>query len=56
MAIKGTKIRNEILEQLKALLWVGDVKGARVLLKYIEEKVIKDKKQLDKLDGYRPTS
>ena len=52
MAIKGTKIRNEILEQLKALLWVGDVKGARALLKYTDEKVIKDKKQLDKLDAY----
>ena len=52
MAIKGTKNRNEILERLKALLWVGDVKGARVLLKYIDDKFIKDQRWIDKLDAY----
>ena len=52
MAIKGTKRRNEILERLKALLWVGDVKGARELLRYIDERIIKDQGWLDKLDAY----
>ena len=42
MALKGSKIRNEFLEDLMPCLWFGNVKGAIKLLQNIEPNKIKN--------------
>jgi hypothetical protein len=52
MALKGRDIRNQILEQLIPLLWLGCVDRAIALLQTIETDQIKNQSQLDDLIGY----
>jgi hypothetical protein len=52
MAMKGYKIRNELLEQLRPLIWHGMTDMAIVLIKNIEMSSIKDMKSIEKLIAY----
>ena len=52
MALKGRNIRNQILEQLIPLLWLGCVDRAIALLQTIETDQIKNQSPLDDLIGY----
>jgi hypothetical protein len=52
MALKGRDIRNQILEQLIPLLWLGCVDHAIALLQTIETDQIKNQSRLDDLIGY----
>ncbi len=52
MALKGRVIRNQILEQLIPLLWLGCVDRAIAVLQTIETDQIKNQSRLDDLIGY----
>lgn len=52
MALKGRDIRNQVLEQLLPLLWLGTVERAIALLRAIETDHIKNQTRLDELIGY----
>jgi hypothetical protein len=52
MALKGRDIRNQILEQLIPLLWLGCVDRAIALVRTIETNQIKNQSPLDDLIGY----
>jgi hypothetical protein len=42
MALRGSKIRNEFLEELRPCLWFGNVRGAIKLLKNIDPKKVRN--------------
>jgi len=52
MALKGRKIRNQVLEQLMPILWHGITDKGIVLLKKIDSTLIKDESKRDKLIEY----
>jgi len=52
MALKGRDIRNQVLEQLMPLLWLGSVERAITWLQAIETDKIKNQQRLDELIGY----
>jgi hypothetical protein len=52
MALKGREIRNQVLDQLFPLLWLGCVDRAIQLLRDLDSDKIKDTRYLDKLIGY----
>ena len=52
MALKGYKIRNQILEQLMPILWHGITDTGIVLLNTLDDALIKDTSKLDKLIEY----
>lgn len=52
MALRGSKIRNEFLDELRPCLWFGNVRGAIKLLKSIDPKKVRDFSKLDYLIGY----
>ena len=52
MSICGTKERNEILDKLKRILWVGNVEGALRYLEGIDQRSIKSQSRLDSIAVY----
>lgn len=52
MALKGREARNQVLEQLFPLLWLGCVDRAIQLLRDLEPDIIKDSKRIEQLIGY----
>ncbi len=52
MALQGRDIRNQVLDQLLPLLWLGAVEQAIALLRAIETDHIKNQARLDELIGY----
>lgn len=52
IALKGRDRRNQVLEQLLPLLWLGLVERAIALLQSIDPAQVKDQTRLDKLIGY----
>jgi hypothetical protein len=52
VALKGRDIRNQVLEQLLPLLWLGLVEQAIALLQTLDPTQVKDQAHLDKLIGY----
>ena len=52
MGMKGYKLRNAFLEDLRPLLWIGDVDGAIALLQALPEKHIKNIEHINKLIDY----
>ena len=52
MALRGSKIRNEFLDELRPCLWFGNVRGAIKLLKAIDPKKVRDSSKIDYLVGY----
>lgn len=52
MALRGSKIRNEFLDELRPYLWFGNVSGAIKLLKEIDPKKVRDSSIIDYLVGY----
>jgi hypothetical protein len=52
VALKGRDNRNQVLEQLLPLLWLGLVERAIALLRTIDPAQIKDQTRLDDLMGY----
>lgn len=52
MALLGSKIRNDFLDQLLPCLWFGNVDGAINLLRNIDPKKIKNPDEIDNLVGY----
>lgn len=52
VALKGRNSRNQVLEQLLPLLWLGTVERAIALLQAIDPPQVKDPARLDDLIGY----
>jgi len=52
MALKGSKIRNEFLDELLPCLWFGNVDGAIKLLRNINPNKVKNSDDIDTLAGY----
>jgi hypothetical protein len=52
MALSGRDIRNQLLDQLLPLLWLGCVDRAMALLQAIDAGSIKNQDRLDQLSGY----
>lgn len=52
VALKGRDSRNQVLEQLLPLLWLGAVEHAIALLQALDPTQIKDQVRLDDLIGY----
>jgi hypothetical protein len=52
MAMKGKQIRNKVLEELLAFLWVGKVDVAITYLRCLDPNDLKDADQIEKLIGY----
>lgn len=52
MALKGSKIRNEFLEDLLPSLWFGNIDGAIKLLQNIDSKKVKNPETITKLVDY----
>jgi len=52
MAFKGSKIRNEFLDQLLPCLWLGNVDASISLLRNIDPKLVKDHVKIIKLIEY----
>jgi len=52
MALKGSKIRNNVLEKLNPLLWHGLLDKAIEYLKSLDASIIKDQSYVEKLIGY----
>ena len=52
VALKGREKRNQVLEQLLPLLWLGAVERAIALLQAIDPVQVKDQARLDDLIGY----
>ena len=52
VALKGRDIRNQVLEQLLPLLWLGLVERTIALLQAIDPAQVKDPARLDDLIGY----
>jgi hypothetical protein len=52
MALKGSIIRNEIIDTIKPMLWNGNIDSAINYLKMIPKEKIKNKEYLKKLIGY----
>ena len=51
-AMKGKQIRNKVLEELLALLWVGKIDQAMTYLRCLDPNDLKDADQIEKLIGY----
>ncbi len=52
LTLKGSKVRNAILEQLLPLLWLGKLNDAITLLQHIQPEKIKPGQSVDRLVGY----
>lgn len=52
MALKGKEARNESLQRLQRMLWVGNVEDAMAYLKGIDKKLVKSSKFLDSAVTY----
>ncbi|MBF0552297.1 MAG: hypothetical protein HQK60_17405 [Deltaproteobacteria bacterium] len=52
LAMKGRKVRNEVLESIMPLLWYGLVDKAKEYLAGLDPKLIKDATAIEKLMGY----
>jgi len=52
MAMKGRIIRNNVVEEIKPLLWHGRTDAAISLLEGLDEKSIKNKEKVEKLIAY----
>ena len=52
MALRGSKIRNEFLDELRPYLWFGNVRGAIKLLKAIDPKKVRNYEIINYLIGY----
>lgn len=52
MALKGKDVRNNILEKLLRILWVGDVKSAINYLESLPSSAIRNQKWLEEQIGY----
>ena len=52
LALRGSKIRNEFLDELRPCLWYGNVRGAIKLLMAIDPKKVKDFDVINKLIEY----
>ena len=52
MALKGRVLRNEVLEELKKLLWHGEVIKAQEYLQNMNSNIIRNKAERDILIGY----
>jgi len=52
MALKGMQIRNKVLEELLAWLWIGKVDQAITYLRGLDPSDVKDADQIEKLIGY----
>jgi hypothetical protein len=52
MALKGKQIRNKVLEELLAWLWIGKVDQAITYLRGLDPGDVKDADQIEKLIGY----
>lgn len=52
MGMKGRKIRNEALAKLLPLLWLGKVQDAIEHLKSLDDSLVKDRKEIEKLIAY----
>ena len=52
MALRGSKIRNEFLDELRPCLWFGNVRGAIKLLRTIDPKKVRDFDRINKLVEY----
>jgi hypothetical protein len=51
-ALKGRKIRNEVLKELMSYLWVGEIGLAKEVLKRINKDNIKSPEHIEQLIGY----
>ncbi len=52
LVVRGAKIRNEILNHLLPLLWLGKVNAAIDFLRSIDKSKLKQGKSIDRLVGY----
>ena len=52
MALKGKQIRNKVLEELLAWLWIGNVDQAMTYLRGLDPNDVKDADHIEKLIGY----
>ena len=52
LTLKGSKIRNDILERLLPLLWLGNVDDAIAFLQAIQPGLLKNGQSVDRLVGY----
>ena len=52
MALKGRKIRNQVLEQLMPILWHGITDKGIILLEKIDSTLIKNESKRNKLIDY----
>ena len=52
MAINGKQVKNQLLSELLAWLWLGKVDQAREILRNVKENTIKNKKELENLINY----
>ena len=52
MALKGSKLRNEFLEELLPFLWYGNVSGAITLLRDIDRRKVRNYEVIEKLIEY----
>src|SRR5260370_18905563 len=52
MAINGKQIKNQLLGELLAWLWLGKVDMAMKILRNVKEDAIKNKKKLEKMMNY----
>ena len=52
MAINGKQIKNQLLGELLAWLWLGKVDMAVKILRNVKEDAIKNKKELENLINY----
>lgn len=52
LTLKGSKIRNAILEKLLPLLWLGNVDAAIACLQAIQPTLLKNDQSVDRLVGY----
>jgi len=52
MALKGKDIRNNVLQKMLRILWVGDVQGAIECLRSLPNSIIKNQKMLDEQINY----
>jgi len=52
MALKGKQIRNKVLEELLAWLWIGNIDQAMTYLRSLDQGDVKDADQIEKLIGY----
>ena len=52
MALKGREIKNDVLKEVLALLWLGKVDAATLYLRCLDNSKVRNVQQIEKLIGY----